>query len=186
MTEVSQELLHEVLRRLHQRNDKSDLAIRDLRSECWADYSELSRKVCERFGIIDADIQRVIAENPKKRFTLVGDRIRAAQGHSVEVDLGLKPQSPPDILYHGTTAKSWDAVSTLGLKPMNRTHVHLSPDIETARTVAIRRKGPHALLKVDSRAMQTAGYAFFAADNGVWLTHEVPPDYLSAVTETNQ
>jgi putative RNA 2'-phosphotransferase len=157
-----------------------------LDAEGWTDYSDLSRKLCEKFDIVDADIRRVIAENPKKRFTLSGDRIRAAQGHSVEVDLGLKPQSPPDILYHGTTGKAWEAIGISGLKPMNRTHVHLSPDLETARTVAIRRKGPHVLLKVDSRAMQAAGYAFFAADNGVWLTHEVPPDYLSAVTETSQ
>jgi putative RNA 2'-phosphotransferase len=156
-----------------------------LDDEGWTDYSELSRKVCEKFGIVDSDIQRVIAENPKNRFTLAGDRIRAAQGHSVEVDLGLKPQTPPDILFHGTTGKARDAIRQSGLKPMGRTHVHLSPDLETARTVAIRRKGPHVLLKVDSHTMQAQGFAFFAADNGVWLTHEVPPDYLSAVTETN-
>ena len=156
-----------------------------LDAEGWTDYSELSRKVCEKFGTVDADIERVIAENPKKRFTLSGDRIRAAQGHSVEVDLGLKPQTPPDTLYHGTTAKAWESIGSSGLKPMDRTHVHLSPDLDTARIVAVRRKGPHVLLKVDSRAMQAAGYTFFAADNGVWLTHEVPPDYLSAVTETN-
>jgi putative RNA 2'-phosphotransferase len=156
-----------------------------LDAEGWTSYSELSRKACEKLGIADADIRRVIAENPKKRFTLLGDRIRAAQGHSVDVDLGLDLRSPPDALYHGTTAKAWEEIRTSGLKSMSRTHVHLSPDIETAQTVAVRRKGPHVLLKVDSRAMSSGGYAFFAADNGVWLTHEVPPDYLSAVTETN-
>lgn len=153
--------------------------------ESWTDYSELSRKVCEKFGIVDADILRVIAENPKKRFTLAGDRIRAAQGHSVDVDLGLQPQTPPETLYHGTTAKSWEAIRTSGLKPMGRTHVHLSVDLDTARNVAIRRKGPHVLLKIDAGAMQAKGFSFFAADNGVWLAHKVPPDYLSAVTETN-
>lgn len=158
-----------------------DLVLDD---EGWTDYSELSRKVCEKFGISDADVQRVITENPKKRFTLSDGRIRAAQGHSVSVDLNLKPVVPPDILYHGTTGKAWEAIGSIGLKPMGRTHVHLSPDLETARVVAIRRKGPHVLLKVDSRAMWAQGFAFFAADNGVWLTHEVPPDYLSAVTET--
>ena len=156
-----------------------------LDAEGWTDYAELSRKVCEKFGTEDADTRRVIAESPKKRFTLSDNRIRAAQGHSVDVDLGLKPQSPPDILYHGTTGRAWEVIRTSGLKPMNRTHVHLSPDLETARMVAIRRKGPHVLLKVDARTMQAQGLSFFAADNGVWLTHEVPPDYLSAVTETN-
>lgn len=155
-----------------------------LDAEGWTDYSELSRKVCEKFGISDADIRRVIAENPKKRFTLSDKYIRAAQGHSVEVELKLKPQTPPHILYHGTTSEAWMAIRQSGLKPMNRTHVHLSSDLDTARTVAVRRKGPHALLKVNTHAMHVAGYTFFTADNGVWLTANVPPGFLSPISET--
>lgn len=154
-----------------------------LDSEGWTDYAELSRKLCVKFDIADADIRRVIDENPKKRFTLVGDRIRAAQGHSVEVKLDLQAVAPPSVLYHGTTTEAWDAIRSSGLKPMQRTHVHLSPDIETARLVAIRRKGPHILLSVDTAAMAGQGYAFFVADNGVWLTAEVPPQFLTPATE---
>jgi putative RNA 2'-phosphotransferase len=67
---------------------------------------------------------------------------------------------------------------------MNRTHVHLSPDVETARTVAIRRKGPYVLLKVDASGLHAAGFPFFIADNGVWLAHEIPPAYLTVILET--
>src|SRR5262249_37189623 len=98
-----------------------------LDSEGWTDYPELSRKVALKCGVTDADIRRVIDENPKKRFTLSGDRIRAAQGHSVDVKLELQPIAPPAALYHGTTAQAWEQIRVSGLKPMTRTHVHLSP-----------------------------------------------------------
>ncbi|MCB1446578.1 MAG: RNA 2'-phosphotransferase [Rhizobiaceae bacterium] len=156
-----------------------------LTEDGWTDYAALSEKLCRKLGVTDADIRRVIDENAKKRFTLAGGRIRAAQGHSVSVDLALKPEAPPALLYHGTTGGAWAAIRETGLKPMDRTHVHLSPDLETARAVARRRKGPHVLLKVDAAAMHSAGMAFFVADNGVWLTHEVPPAHLSIVPETS-
>jgi putative RNA 2'-phosphotransferase len=155
-----------------------------LSEDGWTDYTAFSAKLCQKFGIGDRDIRRVIDENAKKRFTLVDGRIRAAQGHSVNVKLDLATRVPPALLYHGTTAEAWAAIRDSGLKPMNRTHVHLSADLESARTVAIRRKGPHVLLRVDAAAMQAAGFAFFVADNGVWLTLEVPSIYLSTVPET--
>jgi putative RNA 2'-phosphotransferase len=155
-----------------------------LTEDGWTDYAAFSAKLRAKFGISDADILRVIDEDAKKRFTLADGRIRAAQGHSVKVDLDLRPETPPALLYHGTTAQAWDAIRQAGLRPMDRTHVHLSPDLETARTVANRRKGPHVLLKVDAAAMQAQGFAFFVADNGVWLAHEVPPAYLTILPET--
>lgn len=156
-----------------------------LTEDGWTHYAAFSSKLCRKFGITDADIRRVIDDNAKKRFTLADGRIRAAQGHSVNVELNLAPQTPPVLLYHGTTAEAWATIRESGLKPMGRTHVHLSPDLETARMVAVRRKGPHVLLKVDAAAMQAQGFAFFVADNGVWLAHEVPPIFLSTVTETS-
>jgi putative RNA 2'-phosphotransferase len=155
-----------------------------LDSEGWADYRELSVGVCEKLGVTDDDIMRVIVENAKKRFTRDGDRIRAAQGHSVDVELALQAFVPPDVLYHGTTASAWNEIQTTGLKPMGRTHVHLSPDLVTARQVAQRRKGPHVLLTIDTVAMAAQGYAFFVADNGVWLAAAVPPQFVAPLPET--
>ena len=166
------------------RHAPQDLGL-TLADDGWTDYADFSAKLCAKMGVTDSDIRRVIDENSKKRFTLAEGRIRAAQGHSVNVDLDLKPQAPPALLYHGTTTKAWEAIQSTGLKPMDRTHVHLSPDLEAARAVAVRRKGPHVLLKVDASAMQAQGFAFFVADNGVWLAHEVPPAYLSILPETS-
>jgi putative RNA 2'-phosphotransferase len=68
------------------------------------------------------DLLDVVATNDKKRFSLSEDglRIRAAQGHSVAVDLGLPPKEPPQVLYHGTATRFLDAIWSEGLKPQAR------------------------------------------------------------------
>ncbi len=126
-------------------------------------------------------VLRVVAESDKKRFTLSddGQRIRAAQGHSVEVDLGLAPSPPPDVLFHGTATRSLDRIRTEGLRPGKRRHVHLSQDREMARKVG-QRHGRPVVLKVDTASMHREGHLFWMADNGVWLTDHVPPRFFSA------
>ncbi len=127
-----------------------------------------------------ADLERTVAGSDKQRFALSADgaRIRANQGHSVPVDLGLEPRDAPAVLYHGTVGSSLDLIRREGLKPMGRHHVHLSPDRETAHRVGQRRGAP-VILKVDAARMQRAGHAFFVSENGVWLTDHVPPEFLS-------
>ncbi len=123
------------------------------------------------------ELDHVVATNDKRRFAVDGTRIRASQGHSVEVDLGLEPAPPPAHLYHGTVARHLDAIRAEGLRPMNRHDVHLSPDHETALRVGSRRGRP-IVLTVDSAAMHRDGHVFHMSANGVWLTEAVPPRYL--------
>lgn len=125
------------------------------------------------------DIFRVVATSDKKRFALSpdGTRIRAQQGHSVAVDLGLVPEPPPPVLWHGTVARFLASIEATGLRPMNRHHVHLSPDHATAAAVGARR-GPPVVLCIDAAAMAGAGHLFFQSGNGVWLTGTVPPGYI--------
>ncbi|MEU6809586.1 RNA 2'-phosphotransferase [Streptomyces sp. NPDC046831] len=123
------------------------------------------------------ELDRVVATNDKRRFAIEGDRIRASQGHSVEVDLGLPPVVPPPHLYHGTVASALAAIRAEGLRPMNRHDVHLSADRETATRVGARRGRP-VVLSVDAAAMHRDGHVFHVSANGVWLTRSVPPAYL--------
>lgn len=148
----------------------------------WADFDTLCLALGKKFGASRADIQRVVAENPKQRFTLSGNRIRAAQGHSVDVDLALSPSVPPAMLYHGTKTAFLGSIMEQGLTPRSRRHVHLSKDIATAKIVAARRKGVDAILLVDAEAMAKAGIAFFLSENDVWLTDHVAPNYLKPLT----
>ncbi|MEV6942718.1 RNA 2'-phosphotransferase [Streptomyces sp. NPDC051172] len=129
------------------------------------------------FRFTREELNHVVAVNDKRRFAVEGTRIRASQGHSVEVDLGLDPAAPPPYLYHGTVARNLDAIRAEGLRPMNRHDVRLSPDRETATRVGARRGRP-VVLSVDAAAMHRDGHVFHVSENGVWLTQAVPPQYL--------
>ena len=128
-----------------------------------------------------AQLDRVVAGNDKQRFVVDGDRIRAQQGHSVPVDLGLAAVEPPPVLFHGTARSSLAAIRREGLRPMRRHDVHLSATEETARRVGARHGRP-AVLRVDAAAMHAAGYEFRVSGNGVWLTAAVPPCHLTPVS----
>jgi len=123
-------------------------------------------------------LAQVLAAPGKRRFEVAGGLIRAAQGHSVPVDLGLDPVTPPPVLYHGTVARFLPAIRAQGLRPGRRVHVHLSADQATAIAVGARR-GPPVVLTVDAARMRAAGHDFFRAASGVWLTGVVPPRFLA-------
>jgi len=124
------------------------------------------------------ELLEVVRSSDKQRFAVEGGRIRANQGHSVPVDLGLPPTVPPPMLFHGTVAAALEPIRADGLRPGERTHVHLSGDRETARRVGARRGVP-VVLEVDAAGMAGAGFTFHRSENGVWLTAWVPPRFLA-------
>lgn len=143
----------------------------------------LSACAVHQFPLTRAELEEVVTASDKQRFSFdeTKTRIRANQGHSVEVDLQLEPQTPPDVLYHGTGEKSVPAILQSGLLKMSRHHVHLSKDIETARKVGMRHGRP-VIFAVDTVAMQQAGFIFYYSDNGVWLVDRVPSQYLTSIS----
>jgi len=124
-------------------------------------------------------LAQVVSTSDKQRFAFdaAGERIRANQGHSVPVDLGLAGLTPPAVLFHGTVAAAMPAIRSEGLTRRGRHHVHLSSDVATARAVGGRRGRP-VVLAVDAAAMAAAGAVFSCSDNGVWLVDAVPPEHL--------
>jgi putative RNA 2'-phosphotransferase len=144
----------------------------------WADVDDLLTAL----GWTRPELDEVVARNDKRRFALdgTGTRIRASQGHSVAVDLGYAPETPPDVLFHGTVERFLPAILEQGLRPGNRHAVHLSPDVETARRVGGRRGRP-VVLRVDAAAMARDGAVFTRSANGVWLVDAVPPRHLRPV-----
>jgi putative RNA 2'-phosphotransferase len=127
-----------------------------------------------------SELDHVVETNDKRRFAYSEDglSIRASQGHSVAVDLGLAATEPPPVLYHGTTGRHMDAILREGLRPMTRQDVHLSADTATAVRVGSRHGRP-VVLTVDAAAMAAAGHVFRVSANGVWLTGNVAPEYLA-------
>jgi putative RNA 2'-phosphotransferase len=146
----------------------------------WVDVDELLAAAARAGVALDRPtLERVVVENDKKRFALSADglRIRASQGHSVAVELGLTPVEPPEVLFHGTADCNLDAIRAQGLIPGRRTHVHLSANEATAVNVG-RRHGRPVVLVVQAGEMHRAGHPFFRSDNGVWLTAAVPPAHI--------
>lgn len=146
----------------------------------WVDVDELMA-ACARKGrrFSRAELDHVVATNNKKRFAFSADgrRIRASQGHSVPVELGLEPADPPEVLFHGTAAATLPLILVEGLRPMSRQDVHLSADVETAVRVGSRHGRP-VVLAVDAAALAAEGHVFRISANGVWLTDRVPPERL--------
>lgn len=130
------------------------------------------------FPFTRAELEHVVANNDKRRYAIEGDRIRAHQGHTVPVDLGLPAAAPPARLHHGTVARNLAGIRRDGLRAMARHAVHLSPDHETAVRVGARRGDP-VVLVVDAAAMHADGHEFRLSANGVWLVDRVPASYLA-------
>ncbi|HYE71760.1 MAG TPA: RNA 2'-phosphotransferase [Blastocatellia bacterium] len=130
-------------------------------------------------SITREELEQVVSNNEKKRFAFSDDGrlIRANQGHSVEVELGYTPQTPPEVLYHGTVEKFLPSIKEQGLIKGQRHHVHLSPDRETAIKVG-QRRGKPIVIEVDAARMHADGVIFYRSENGVWLTDHVPVQHL--------
>lgn len=157
----------------------------ELDSEGWTDIDALIAAAARDDRRLDrALIDEVVANNDKKRFAISSDgvRIRAVQGHSTgAVRIVHRALTPPPVLYHGTASRFVAAILRQGLRPGARHHVHLAQDYAAAFAVGTRHGVP-VVLRVDAAGMDAAGFPFFLADNGVWLTEAVPPRYLARAT----
>jgi len=136
---------------------------------------------CQDVGVCLSreELSTLVEIDRKGRFAYSadGERIRANQGHSVPVELGHPQTLPPSTLFHGTYVAALASIRSSGLRKMGRHHVHLSSDPSDAAKVGARR-GRACVLCIASGTMADDGYVFFLSDNGVWLTEEVPHQYL--------
>jgi putative RNA 2'-phosphotransferase len=152
-----------------------------LDSAGWTDVSALLEAAAAHGVVLTpAELEQIVATSDKQRFALSPDgaRIRANQGHSVEVELALAPAPPPELLYHGTVERVLHGIRELGLLKRERHHVHLSADVVTANAVGGRRGKP-VVLAIRASEMAAAGHVFFRTANGVWLVEHVPPAFIT-------
>ena len=151
-----------------------------LDKEGWASVAELMEKMQQKGMDVDLkQLQKVVATNDKQRFSFSADgtKIRANQGHSLPIELGLEPVTPPATLYHGTAIQNISSILKNGLERRKRQHVHLSQDAETARKVG-QRHGKPVILMIRSEQMHREGHLFYHSANGVWLTEAAPPKFI--------
>jgi putative RNA 2'-phosphotransferase len=149
----------------------------------WADTNALiSGMNVKGRSITVEQLKEIVASNDKQRFKFNDDysKIRANQGHSVPVDVGLKETQPPDVLYHGTASRFIGAIQGKRLIPQSRLYVHLSADTETAYKVG-KRYGKPVVLTIDSSRMYKDGFRFYLSANNVWLISAIPAEYIERI-----
>ena len=147
----------------------------------WANVNELLAGLKSKNHEISFDqLKELVASNDKQRYSFNEDqtRIRANQGHSLNLDLQLEAQEPPEMLYHGTATRFLDSINEKGLVKGSRHHVHLSSNESTAQQVGSRHGKP-VVLKIASGEMYKDGYVFYCSENLVWLTDQVPTEFIS-------
>ena len=146
----------------------------------WADVEELIGGVKKSVPDFNRDeLELIVKNDTKQRYSLNEDKtkIRANQGHSVNVDVELHEIQPPAVLYHGTAEKSVDGIMKNGIESRSRLYVHLSKNKETALSVGGRHGRP-VIFGVNAEEMYRNGYKFYISENGVYLTKYVPTKYL--------
>lgn len=146
----------------------------------WANVDELIEGIRQTRSDFNLEmLEEIVRTNNKQRYSFNEDhtKIRANQGHSVQVDVELKEERPPEILYHGTGEGSVSSILGEGLKRQSRLYVHLSKDIPTAINVGSRHGKPVVFI-VQSGRMYDDGFKFYLSENHVWLTDFVPAKYI--------
>lgn len=141
----------------------------------WRTVSDLIKN----HGYTLEELNEIVDTNDKKRYEFSEDKkkIRARQGHSINVDVELKEETPPNTLYHGTATRFLESIYKNGINSGNRQYVHLSKDEETAIDVG-KRHGTPFVIQVDAKKMNEDGIVFFLSNNGVWLTQFVDKKYI--------
>lgn len=150
-----------------------------LDKEGWTNVEDLIQKAKPEIEFNLEELKEVVANCDKQRFAFSPgfEKIRANQGHSIEIKMKFQEIVAPPVLYHGTVDKFIESIKKKGLQPMNRHHVHLSKDKETADKVGSRRGKP-VILEIDAIKMQDDGIKFYISENGVYLTDFVPKKYI--------
>jgi len=155
----------------------------ELDAQGWASITQLIENTKD--FTLDRELLDIVVEtNDKQRFAFSSDglKIRANQGHSIEVDLKLPAVEPPETLYHGTAERFHPSINADGLIKGNRHHVHLTESLAVAKSVG-SRYGKPVLLKIDTKQMFLDGQQFYKTANNVWLVDAVAPQYILVAYE---
>ncbi|MFB6152774.1 MAG: RNA 2'-phosphotransferase [Halodesulfurarchaeum sp.] len=147
----------------------------------WTSMADLVAAVEQQYDWADErSLRAVIDTDPKGRFERERERVRAAYGHSVDVDLGEGAEGDdiPDTLFHGTAQRHLDSIEDEGLVPMDRQAVHLSGTVEEARAVGERHAEDPVVLAIDARGLEENGFDVTKRGSGVYTVSRVPPEHL--------
>lgn len=125
----------------------------------------------------------LVETDPKGRYQISGDLIRAMYGHTIPLDLQLPTENVPDELYYPTTEEEAEIILETGLMPSDRMMVHLSLTFQDAYNAGSVRVENPLILAVDVDKCFDAGYDIGKAGRTVFLCKMVPADCLRIIHE---
>ncbi len=120
-------------------------------------------------------IRAIAFLDPKGRFELIGNKIRARYGHTIPVKVEPLPGKIPNTLYHGTPSKNLSSILKYGIKKMKRLKVHLASSPEVAVETGARRSKSVAVLEIDVKCLESLGYNVEKASDVIFTVEHVPP-----------
>ena len=147
----------------------------------WVELTELVAALRRRprwAAVEVADVVRMVDTATKQRHELAGDRIRARYGHSATNPIRHAPDTPPEILYHGTSPEAADAILIEGILPQTRQMVHLAQDRPSAVEVAKRKTAHPVVLIINTATAQAAGVVFHRGNDHTWLAQAIHPNHI--------
>lgn len=148
--------------------------------EGFVSLSELVNALKTVYPEITEDLVREIVENdPKGRYEIRGDKIRARYGHSFPVSLDHEEDTESRFLYHGTPRRNLPSILREGLKPMKRQYVHVSTEKIDALETGRRHGRDVVLLVIDAECLRKRGLKIYKAGKNVRIVERVPPDCIT-------
>lgn len=137
------------------------------------------------------ELERVVLENNKSRLQLVGDRIRASQGHSLEgmpvtleaLEASWEPFAATQSIWHGTNVGAAAGIGREGILPGGRTHVHLAEAIDSR---VGKRAEVHIMIEVSPERLRARDLHVYRSPNGVLLCRRVPADCIVGLLTLSQ
>ncbi|KAG6223075.1 hypothetical protein E4U34_001072 [Claviceps purpurea] len=149
----------------------------------WGPLNSLNVSLTEIKSIVETNAKQRFALKPKSPVLEDSSSardylIRANQGHSLAVDpaamftpINVGDADFPARVIHGTYFAFWDAILTSGgLKPMNRGHIHCSDKTLEEGALSGMRKDAELLIEIDLERSLGEGIAWWRSQNGVILT----------------
>jgi putative RNA 2'-phosphotransferase len=126
-------------------------------------------------------IKAVVSTDPKGRYQIDNDKIRATYGHSINVDLDLPTDDIPPLLYYPATEEEADIILEVGLKPSDRKKVHLSLTVQDAVNASAHREAKPVILEIDTDGAVDDGGVIMQAGKTVFITDSVKPEFLKKI-----
>jgi putative RNA 2'-phosphotransferase len=167
--------------------EKFDL---DMDLNGWVDIRDISEEIRRRkrnLHWLRVHHLRAIAEtDPKGRYQIDNNRMRASYGHSVDIELDHPSDNVPPSLFYPATQEEVDILLDSGITPTDRRYVHLSKTYMDAFTAGVHRTEDPQILEVDAAAALLAAVYIGQAGPTVFVSRGIPPDFINVAEEPEE